>query len=458
MIAHRRSNVPMQQDMTRGNPLRLIFFFMLPILGGNLFQQFYTMVDTFVVGRFIGVHALAAVGSTGPITFFVLGFVIGLNAGFSVIISQKFGAKDERSMRKAVAMSILSALFLSILVSFLAIISVKPLLEILNTPQNIIKDAQDYLVILYLGIVATIYYNLLAAILRALGDSRSPLYFLLIASVLNIIGDLVSVIILDMGVKGVALATISSQGISALLCLFYIYKRYPILHLKREDWSIDWPMIGRLLRIGLPSALQFSVCAIGVMIVQSVINTFGSDTVAAYSVGTRIEQLVTQPLMTLGLAMATYSAQNLGGGYLPRISQGLKSALILNVIFSLAAFLLVFFAGDFLALLFIDASQSHVIEQTSQYLSLISYFFIPLGLIFVFRNTCQGLGSGLIPMLSSIQELLFRALAAFTLPGLLGYKGIILSSPMAWIAAAILLIFAYRIQMRHFHRIMKQST
>lgn len=329
--------------------------------------------------------------------FFVLGFVIGLNAGFSVIISQKFGgAKDERSMRKAVAMSILSALFLSILVSFLAVASTMPLLEVLNTPQNIIKDAHDYLVILYLGIVATIYYNLLAAILRALGDSRSPpLYFLLIASVLNIIGDLVSVIILDMGVKGVALATISSQGISALLCLFYIYKRYPILHLKKEDWVIDWPMIGRLLRIGLPSALQFSVCAIGgVMMVQSVINTFGSATVAAYSVGTRIEQLVTQPLMTLGLAMATYSAQNLGGGYLSRISQGLKSALMLNVIFSLAAFLLVFFAGDFLALLFIDASQSHVIEQTNQYLSLISYFFIPLGLIFVFRNTSQGLGSG----------------------------------------------------------------
>jgi putative MATE family efflux protein len=355
-------------------------------------------------------------------------------------------------------MSILSALFLSVLVSFLAIASTRTLLEALNTPENIIQDAHDYLVILYLGIIATIYYNLLAAILRALGDSRSPLYFLLIASVLNIIGDLVSVIILELGVKGVALATVSSQGISALLCLFYIHRHYPILHLKREDWNIDWPMIARLLRIGLPSALQFSVCAIGVMIVQSVINTFGSDTVAAYSVGTRIEQLVTQPLMTLGLAMATYSAQNLGGGYLFRISQGLKSALMLNVLFSLAAFLLVYFAGDSLAMLFIDASQSRVIEQTNQYLSLISYFFIPLGLIFVLRNTSQGLGSGLIPMLSSLQELLFRALAAFTLPGLLGYRGIILSSPMAWIAAAILLIFAYRLQMRHFRYIMKQSS
>ncbi|MGH0052224.1 MAG: MATE family efflux transporter [Sphaerochaetaceae bacterium] len=447
----------MQQDMTRGNPLRLIFFFMLPILGGNLFQQFYSMVDTFVVGRFIGVQALAAVGSTGPVTFFVLGFVIGLSAGFSVIISQKFGAKDERSMRKAVAMSILAAFFLSLVISFLAIISAQPLLEALNTPEDIIVDAHAYLVILYLGIVATIYYNLLAAILRALGDSRSPLYFLLIASVLNIIGDLISVIILGIGVEGVAFATISSQGISALLCLLYIYRRYPILHLKKEDWRIDWPMVARLLRIGLPSALQFSVCAIGVMIVQSVINTFGSDTVAAYSVGTRIEQLVTQPLMTLGLAMATYSAQNLGGGYLSRINQGVKSALLLTILFSLAAFLLVFFAGDVLAMLFIDASQGQVISQTNQYLSLISYFFIPLGIIFVFRNTCQGLGSGLIPMLSSLQELLFRSLAAFILPGMLGYTGIILSSPLAWVAAAILLIFAYRFQIRHFHLLMEQT-
>ncbi len=431
---------------------------MLPILGGNLFQQFYTMVDTFVVGRFIGVQALAAVGSTGPVTFFVLGFVIGLNAGFSVIISQKFGARDEQSMRKAVAMSLLAAFFLSIIVSFLAVSSTRALLETLNTPNDIIEDAYEYLVILYLGIVATIYYNLLAAILRALGDSRSPLYFLLIASVLNIIGDLVSVIWLGMGVAGVAFATITSQGISALLCLFYIYKRYPILHLHKEDWSIEWPMIGRLLRIGLPSALQFSVCAIGVMVVQAVINSFGSDTVAAYSVGTRIEQLVTQPLMTLGLAMATYSAQNLGAGELSRISQGVKSALILTILFSVLAFLLVFFAGEYLAMLFINTSQIQVIDQANQYLSLISYFFIPLGLIFVFRNTSQGLGSGLIPMLSSIQELLFRVLAAFTLPGILGYTGIILSSPLAWIAAAILLIIAYRIQMNHFKRIMKQFS
>ncbi len=446
----------MEHDMSSGKPARLLFFFMLPILGGNLFQQLYSMVDTFVVGRYVGVEALAAVGATGSMTFLILGFVVGLTAGFSVIISQKFGAKDPQSMRKAVAMSVLSACFLSLIVSTLAILTARPLLQILRTPKNIIDDSYAYLIIIYIGIVATIYYNLFAAILRALGDSRSPLYFLLIASALNIAGDLAAVIGLGMGVRGVAAATVLSQTISALLCLLYIYKKYPSLHLTSQDWKIDWPMIGRLLRIGLPSALQFSVCAIGVMIVQSVINESGSDTVAAYSVGVKIEQLVTQPLVTLGLAMATFSAQNLGSGRLDRVQQGIRSALLLCILFSALASGLVFLFGKQLALLFIEPSEQQVVAQTVQYLHIISYFFIPLGLIFVFRNTCQGLGSGLIPMLSSIQELIFRALVAVTLPPVLGYVGICLSSPIAWIAAALILVVAYKLQYTRLSRLLKQ--
>lgn len=443
--------------MSQGNPTPLIFFFMLPILAGNFFQHIYSMVDTFVVGRFIGVKALAAVGATGAMNFFILGFVIGLTAGFSVIISQKFGAKDYQSMRKAVAMSILCALILSIAVTLFATSSAKPLLELLNTPYDIIEDAHSYLVVLYLGITATVFYNLLASILRALGDSRSPLYFLLIASTLNILGDLIAVIQLQMGVRGVALATIASQAVSALLCLTYIRRRYPLLSLKKQDWAMDFPMISRLLRIGLPSALQFSVCAIGVMIVQSVINSLGSNTVAAYSIGTRIEQLVTQPLLTLGLAMATFSAQNLGSGQLDRVQKGLKSAIMLTLVFSMIASMLVYFWGAQFASLFIDSTEIKVIEQTTLYLRIVSLFFIPLGLIFVFRNTSQGLGSGLIPMLSSIQELIFRTLVAFTLPLSLGYVGICLSSPIAWIAAALLLIVAYRLQMGKLKTLLKQD-
>ncbi len=438
----------MEQDMSKGNPTRLILLFLLPIMGGNLFQQFYSMVDTIIVGRFLGVKALASVGSTGGITFFVLGFVVGLTAGFSVIVSQKFGAKDLKSMRKAVAMSILTAGVVSLVVSTLAVLLCKSLLSLLNTPYDIIDDATSYLTIIFIGIVATIYYNLLASILRALGDSKSPLFFLLIASVLNIAGDLVAVLLLDLGIQGVALATVLSQSVSALLCFLYIVKRYPSLHLSKSDWVLDWTMIGNLLRIGIPSALQLSVCALGVMFVQAFINKMGSDTVAAFSVGVKIEQLATLPLGTLGVAMTTFAGQNLGAGKLDRVRQGVRSATLLVVLFSIIAFTLLLAFGDELGRLFIDTNNVGVIEKVQLYLNMTSPFYIPLGLIFVLRSTCQGMGSGLIPMLSSLQELVFRVLVALSLPTYLGYMGICLASPIAWVAASVLLFFAYRLQMK----------
>lgn len=413
------------------------------------------MVDTIIVGRFIGVKALAAVGSTGGITFFVLGFVFGLTAGFSVIVSQKFGAKDPNSMRKAIAMSIITAGTISVMVSTLAVWFCKPLLTLLNTPFDIIDDSAAYLTIIFIGIVATVYYNLLASILRALGDSKSPLYFLLIASVLNIAGDLIAVLLLDLGVQGVALATVLSQSLSALLCFFYIVKRYPSLHLSKSDWAIDWPMIGNLLRIGIPSALHLSVCALGVMFVQAFINKMGSDTVAAFSVGIKIEQLATLPLGTLGVAMTTFAGQNLGAGMLDRVRQGVRSATLLVVLFSLVAFALLLAFGDDLARLFIDANNVGVIDKVRLYLNATTPFYIPLGLIFVLRSTSQGMGSGLIPMLSSVQELVFRVLVALTLPHYLGYMGICLASPIAWVAAAGLLFFAYRLQMKRLTRLLQ---
>ncbi len=438
----------MEQDMSRGNPTRLILIFLLPLIGGSLFQQFYSMVDTVIVGRFLGVQALAAVGSSGGVTFFVVGFVIGLTAGFSVIISQKFGAKDMKSMKKAVAMSILTAGAVSLVVSILAVLFCRPLLVLLNTPYDIIDDAVLYLTIIFIGIIATIYYNMLASMLRAIGDSRSPFYFLLIASALNIVGDLIAVIYLDMGIEGVALATVLSQSISALLCLLFIVKRYPALHLKRSDWALDWPMIGNLLRIGIPSALQLSVCALGVMFVQAFINKMGSETVAAFSIGIKIEMLATLPLGTLGVAMITFAGQNLGAGRLDRVRQGVRSATFLVLLFSGVAFLLLLAFGDNLARLFIDKDNIAVIEMVQVYLNVTSPFYFPLGMIFVLRSTSQGMGSGLIPMLSSLQELLFRVLVALSLPIYLGYLGICLASPIAWVAAATLLFFAYRIQMK----------
>jgi putative MATE family efflux protein len=433
----------MEHDMSKGNPAKLIFFFMIPILAGNLFQQFYSMVDTFVVGRFDGVQSLAAVGSTGGMSFLILGFVGGLTAGFSVIISQRFGAKDITGMKKAVAMSCLSAGVLALIVSIIAVLSSKPLLLLLKTPSDILDAANAYITIIYMGIFATVYYNLLASVLRALGDSKSPLYFLILASILNVIGDFITVVYLHLSVRGVAYATIFSQTVSALCCLLYIIRRYPSLHLTKKDWKVDLSLIGKLLKIGLPSALQFSVCAIGVLIVQASINALGSETVAAYSVGTKIEQLVTQPLVTLGMAMATFTGQNLGAGRLDRIRQGVKSGVLLTILFSICSYILLQFFKNPLARLFIEGNQTQVIAQVALYLKVVAIFFIPLGLIFIYRNTCQGLGSGLIPMLSSIQELIFRALVVLTLPRYFGYVGICLSSPIAWVAAASLLVIAY---------------
>lgn len=438
----------MEKDLSKGSPVRLLLSFTLPLLAGNIFQQFYSMVDTFVVGRFVGVEALAALGATGAMAFLVLGFVGGLTAGFSVIISQRFGAADPSGMKKATAMSIITAFGLSVILTVLSMTTSMPLLRLLGTPGNIIEDANTYISIIYAGVIATIYYNLFASMLRALGDSKSPLYFLLIASALNIILDLVFVIRFDLGCAGVGFATVISQAVSALCCLIYIRKRYPQLNLSRQDWIIDWVMIRRLLRIGIPSALQFSVCAVGVLIVQSSINQLGSDAVAAYSVGTKIENLIAQPLSTLGMAMATFAGQNLGAGRLDRIRKGAKQGTMLSIGFAVIGRIIVMLAGQWIVGLFITSGKTQVAADASLYLEIASTFFIPLGLIFIFRNTCQGAGSGLIPLLSSLQELLFRALVAVTLVGPLGYRGICLASPIAWIAATVLLLVAYALQMK----------
>ncbi len=442
----------MERDMSKGSPIKLILFFTLPLLAGNIFQQFYSMVDTFVVGRFVGVDALAALGTTSAMAFLVLGFVGGLTAGFSVIISQRFGAGDPDGMRSATAMSIITAFGLTIILTVVSMATSMPLLRLLRTPANIIEDANTYISILFAGILTTVYYNLFASMLRALGDSRSPLYFLLIASILNIVLDLVFVINLGLGCAGVGYATVISQGVSALFCLLYIHRKYPQLHLTGKDWKLDKVMIARLLRIGIPSALQFSVCAIGVMIVQACINGLGSDAVAAYSVGCKVENLITQPLVTLGMAMATYAGQNLGAGRLDRIRKGAWHGTLLCIGFAVIGLLVILLCGEWLVGLFVEQGKPQVIADANLYLRLVSIFFIPLGLIFIFRNTCQGAGSGLIPLLSSLQELLFRALVAVTLVAPLGYLGICLASPIAWVAAAALLLVAYALQMKHLEK------
>ena len=444
----------MERDMTKGSPLALLLAFSIPLFIGNLFQQLYSMVDTIVVGRFVGVNALAAVGSTGGFGFMVVGFAQGLTAGFAVIVSQRYGARDENSMRKAYAASIICSLGCSVIIAILFGLLSMPLLRMINTPEDIIYDANAYILIIYLGIGTAVYYNLFSSILRAVGDSRSPVLFLLISSVLNIVLDLFFVIVIPLGCSGVAVATIIAQGISAVLSYLYIHVKFPVFRLTREDWKIDRKLCLRLMRIGIPGAVQFSVCAVGVIIVQGAINGFGSDTVAAYSVGGKIESLVTQFFPAIGMAISTFASQNLGAGQLERIRKGFRTSLVIMVAASVIAFFVIRLAAVPFSYIFVDPATTDpaIIEQAVMYADTISWFFIALGLIYIFRTGSQGLGSGIIPMISSILELALRAVAAFTLPLAFGYLGICLSSPSAWIAAGCALPFCYLKLMRNIEK------
>ena len=433
----------MTNDMTTGNPVKLILLFSIPLLIGNIFQQFYSMVDTIIVGRFVGVEALAAVGTTSSMVFLVNGFVMGLTSGFAVLISQKYGAKDEAGVKKAVASSITLSIIATIIVTFISVISAKPLLALMNTPSNIMKDASTYIIILYAGNVAIIFYNMMAAILRALGDSKTPLYFLIVSSVLNIILDLVLIINFKMGVAGAAYATVVSQGVSALLCVIYTYKKYKILRLKKEDFKVKKKYYRKHLKVGIPMALQFSITAIGIMTVQSAINIFGSTVIASYAAASKVLQLVMQPATTLGVTMATYCGQNIGAKRYDRIKLGVKKCVQISIITSLISAMVLIFLGKYFVMIFVSNPDAEILSYAQQVLNISAIFFIPLGLIFVYRNALQGIGDSFIPMMAGVYELVARAVVAFTLPKVLEFMGICLADPVAWFAAVIPLAYTY---------------
>lgn len=434
----------MTKDMTTGSPVKLILFFSIPLLIGNIFQQFYSMVDTIIVGKFLGVKALAAVGSTSSMSFLILGFILGLCSGFSVLISQRFGANDNEGLKEAIASSIILSIAMAIIITIISIFTAKPLLRLMNTPKDIINNSYSYIVIIYAGTFAAFFYNMISSILRSIGDSKTPLYFLIVSSILNIVLDLVFIINFKIGVAGAAYATVISQGVAGLLCLIYTAKKYPILKLEKKHFITGTKHFVTHLKIGLPMALQFSITAIGVIILQSAINSFGSNVVAAHTAASKVEQLVMQPSITFGVTMATYCAQNLGAGNIERIKEGVKKCTMINIIIGLiSGFILILF-GEFFIKMFISNSDNSVIDTAKLYLTTVSIFFIPLSLIFIYRNALQGMGYTFIPMMAGFYELLARTVVAFTLPTFIGYLGICIASPVAWLSAAIPLAFDYR--------------
>lgn len=440
----------MIKDMTSGNPMKLILTFSLPILLGNLFQQFYSMVDTAIVGRYIGVQALAAVGSTGSLTFLIIDFALGLTAGFAVPIAQTFGADDQKKMRHYVAMSVYLCIFLTVVLTVLSVWLTRPLLELLSTPSDIIDDAYTYLVIIFSGLGATVFYNMIAGILRSIGDSKTPLYFLVVSSIINIVLDLVFILKFNSGVAGAAYATVIAQAISGLLCLWVTAKRYKILHLSKEDFIYKTSSMLKLIGIGLPMALQYSITAVGCMVLQAAVNSLGSGLVAAFTAASKVEQLAMQPFKTLGMTMVTYTGQNLGAGKVDRIQKGVRNGMLLCVICSVTSGFILYFFGDALSALFIPNSSESatVIANSKIYLNTVITYFIPLGAIFVYRNSLQGMGEGVITMLAGLIEFVARTIVALLLTASLGYIAICYASPAAWVSAGVFLFITYLIKIK----------
>jgi len=432
-----------QNDMTVGNPMKIILGFTLPIFIGNVFQQFYNMADAVIVGKFVGNKALAAVGSTGTIMFLIYGFVVGMTAGFTVLTAQKFGAGDMKGMRKTVAGAGILSFVVGALLTILFMAFMKPLLILMNTPSDIFADAYSYIMIVSGGILAQMLYNLLSSILRALGNSKLPLVFLIISALLNIVLDLAFIVGFGMGAKGAAVATVIAQGVSGILCLFYIIAKIPILHLKREDLYVGSTIYKNQLRIGVPMALQYSITAIGTMMVQSSLNILGSTLVAAYTAAGKIEQVVTQAYVAMGTTMATYAAQNMGAGSVKRIREGFKACTVIGVVYSFVAAGFIMTVGKYMTYLFVSEDVDIIMNSVDIYLKCIGIFFIPLAVVNIYRNGIQGLGYGLLPMMAGVAELIGRGVVAVIAGAKRSYPGVCLAGPAAWMLAGGLLIVMY---------------
>ena len=430
-------------DMTVGNPVRLIIQFMIPMFLGNIFQQFYNIVDSIVAGQFIGVDALAAIGSTGSLMFFVTGWLNGLSSGFAIIVAQMFGAKKYDDMRHFVAMSIylMFGFAAAMTIGFLAFNV--PILRLMNSPADLMGDVAGYMGIIYAGLLVTAAYNTLAAFLRALGDSKSPLYFLIISAVINVGLDVAFIIYGGMGVEGCAYATVIAQGISAVLCFIYIVKKFPILHLKKENFRFSLPACGKLMALGVPMALQFSITAIGTIIVQGAVNVYGEDYMAGFSAAAKIQNVICTVFVAFGATIATYVGQNWGAGKVDRVRQGVRCTQIMILAYSVIAMILVFFFSKYLTYLFISPSETKVIEVSVLYFHTVFWCYPFLGSIFLYRNTLQGLGYGLVPMLGGVFELAARSAIVVLVAGKTSFAGVCLSDPAAWISALIPLIPYY---------------
>lgn len=437
----------MTKDMTQGKPIKLILGFAIPMLLGYLFQQFYNLIDTLIVGRYLGVNPLAAVGSTGSVNFLVIGFCMGICVGFSIPVAHKFGAGDYAGLRRYVANCAWLGVLFSAVMTALTVVFCRDILNLMQTPPDIIDDAYAYIVVIFMGIPVVFLYNILSGVIRALGDSRTPVIFLMISSVVNIGLDLLFILQFKMGVAGAAWATNISQGMSGILCLIFIIKKFEILRISREEWKPDLHLMGSLCGMGIPMGLQYSITAIGSVILQTAVNGLGSMAVASVTAAGKIGGFLASPFDALGSTMATYGGQNVGAKKLERIKKGMFDCIKVGAVYSVIAFVTAYFFGAPLGRLFVETEEpavaAQIIDNVRLFLLISTAFYFLLALVNIIRFMIQGIGFPTFAILAGVLEMIARALAGFVLVPVFGFPAAAMGSPIAWLFADAFLIPAF---------------
>jgi len=442
----------MTKDMTNGSPMKLILGFAFPLLFGFLFQQFYNLIDILIVGRFLGVNDLAGVGSTGSINFLIIGFCMGICSGFSIPISHKFGAGDYEGVRRYVANATWLCIAFATVITVVTALLCREILVLMRTPEDIIESAYAYIFVIFLGIPFTILYNMVSGVIRALGDSKTPVVFLILSSFINIGLDLLFIILFKMGVAGAAWATVIAQIVAGVGCLLFMIWKFEILHISKREWKPDGHMMMVLCGMGVPMGLQYSITAIGSVILQSATNMLGASAVAAVTAGGKISGFLACPFDALGSTMATYGGQNVGAGKLNRLDNGLKSCALVGIIYGIMTFLIVLIGGDGLARLFVESGETVIIENVKMYLVFNTAAYILLALVNIVRFLIQGMGFPTFAILAGVLEMIARTIAGTVLVPVLGFTGVCLGNPAAWILADAFLIPAYFIVKRRLKR------
>lgn len=436
------------KDMTEGSPLKLILSFSIPLLMGNIFQQMYNLVDTIIVGKYLGLNALSSVGATGSIMFLIIGFCLGTCSGIAIPVAQRFGAKKYGEMRSFVMNGAYLAVFLAAVMTTLTLLLGRWILLMMKTPEDIFQGSYMYMMIIFAGIPCTFLYNTVAGIIRSLGDSKTPFYFLLLSTVLNIVLDVVFIVVVKMGVGGAALATILAQLVSGILSLIYMIKKYEVLHLQPGERKLDIQKIKQLMGMGIPMGLQYSITAIGTVMMQSAINSLGTIYVAAYTAAGKIKQFAICPYDGFANASATFCSQNLGAKKIDRIYQGLKSSIGVSILYSIAIGAVLVTVGGKIALIFVDSSEVEVLKLVQQYLTCIGFFYVMLAVLNNVRMSIQGLGYSGLSMWAGLAELVARgAMALFVIP-VFGYTAVCFTDQAAWVAATIVVLVLFRYVMK----------